>query len=197
MDKETLIKVLKQKDDMLKALCLEKEKLTYYANTDTMTEVLNRRAGLELLERKLHLSKTCGESFVVCFVDVDRLKLVNDTFGHEEGDKLLVNAAKIIRGSIRETDLVIRMGGDEFLIVFHRSTMKEANKLWYRISKNVEELNKNNDKYDLSLSCGFCEYRKEMNKEISINDLIKKADMEMYKRKMTKRRNFRDMCLIK
>lgn len=101
MDKETLIKVLKPKDDMLKALCLEKEKLTYYANTDTMTEVLNRRAGLELLDRKLHLSKACGESFVICFVDVDRLKLINDTFGHEEGDKLLINAAKILRGSIR------------------------------------------------------------------------------------------------
>lgn len=197
MDKETLIKVLKHKDDMLKALYLEKKKLTYYANTDTMTGALNRRAGLELLDRKLHLSKACGESFVICFVDVDRLKLINDTFGHEEGDKLLINAAKILRGSIRETDLVIRMGGDEFLIVFHRATMKEANKLWYRISKNIEEINKNNDKYDLSLSCGFYEYRKEMKKEISINDLIKKADMEMYKRKMTKRRNFRHMCLIK
>ena len=110
--------------------------------------------------------------------------------------KLLINVAKILRESIRKTDFVIRMGGDEFLVVFPETTMKEVNKAWYRICRRVEEINKNNDKYNLSLSYGFYEYSKEIQKEMSISDLIKKADAEMYKNKMKKRRNFEDKCII-
>ncbi|MEG1254673.1 GGDEF domain-containing protein [Clostridium sp.] len=196
MDKETLIKSLRQKDGMLKRLYLEKEKLNYYASTDAMTGVLNRRSGLELLGKEFDLSKPNDKNLVVCFVDVDRLKMINDTFGHEEGDNALIIVTKILRESIRETDFVIRIGGDEFLVVFPKTTMKEANKAWYRICKNIEEINKSSDSYNLSLSYGFYEYSKEIQKEMSINDLIKKADVEMYKKKMKKRRNFKDICII-
>lgn len=64
MDKETLIKVLIQKDDMLKSLYLEKEKLKYYASTDVMTGALNRRSGLELLCKEFNLSKSNGKNIV-------------------------------------------------------------------------------------------------------------------------------------
>ena len=184
MEKETLVKILRQKDDMLKRLYLEKEKLNYYARTDVMTEVLNRRSGLELLGKEFDLSKINGKNLVVCFVDVDRLKMINDAFGHEEGDKVLISVAKILREIIRKTDFVIRMGGDEFLVVFPQITMKEVNKAWYRVCRMIEEVNINNDNYNLSLSYGFYEYSKEIQKEMSINDLIKKADAEMYKRKL-------------
>ena len=184
MEKETLVKILRQKDDMLKRLYLEKEKLNYYASTDVMTQVLNRRSGLELLGKEFDLSKINGKNLVVCFVDVDRLKKINDAFGHEEGDKVLISVAKILREIIRKTDFVIRMGGDEFLVVFPQITMKEVNKAWYRVCRMIEEVNINNDNYNLSLSYGFYEYSKEIQKEMSINDLIKKADAEMYKRKL-------------
>lgn len=196
MDKKTLVKILRQKDHMLKKLYLEKEKLNYYASMDAMTGVLNRRSGLELLSKELNLSKIKNKNFVVCFVDVDRLKLINDTFGHEEGDKILISAAKILRESIRKTDFVIRMGGDEFLVVLPKTTMREVNKVWYRICSNVEETNRSINKYNLSFSYGFYEYNKEIQKEISINDLIKYADAEMYKEKLKKRRNFEDICII-
>ncbi|OFI07090.1 putative diguanylate cyclase AdrA [Clostridium acetireducens DSM 10703] len=189
MDKKTLIKILKQKDDILKTLCLEKEKLNYYANIDGMTRVLNRRAGLKLLNKELNWSKTNEKNLVICFVDVDRLKMINDNFGHEEGDKTLIFVAKILRESIRKTDFVIRMGGDEFLVVFPGTTMKEADKVWYRISRKIKAINNNNNKYNLSLSHGFYEYSKEIQREMSINELIQKADKEMYKKKMKKRRN--------
>lgn len=195
MDKETLIKILIQKDDMLRRLYVEKEKLNYYANTDVMTGVLNRRAGLELLEAKFDLSKHNAQNIVVCFVDVDRLKRINDVFGHDEGDKVLIRVAKILKESIRKTDFVIRMGGDEFLIVFPKTTMKEVNEIWYEICKRVDKINKSCDIYNLSLSYGFYEYGKERNNGISISDLIKKADDEMYKNKV-KRRNFKDKCEI-
>lgn len=191
LDKETLIKAIMQKDDMLKKLRLEKEKLIYYANTDTMTGVLNRRAGMELLSREFELSKANNRNIVICFVDMDRLKMINDTFGHKEGDKALVNVAKILRDNINKTDFVVRMGGDEFLIVFPETTMKEVNKTWYEICKGVEDANGHSDKYKLSLSYGFYEYSREMQKEMSINDLIIKADEEMYKKKMKKKRDLR------
>lgn len=196
MDKETLIKILKDRDIMLKNLYLEKEKLNYYASTDAMTGALNRRSGLELLNRELNLSKINDKNFVVCFVDVDRLKVINDTFGHEEGDKSLISIAKILRESIRKTDFIIRMGGDEFLIVFSQTTVKETNKVLRRICRRLEKINKSNDNYNLSLSYGFYEYNKKMQREVSINDLIKRADSEMYKKKMQKRRNFKNICRI-
>lgn len=185
MDKETLIKILIKKNNRIKRLSIEKEKLQYYANIDTMTGVLNRRFGLELLSKKFYLSKD-SQSIVVCFVDVDRLKRINDTFGHDEGDRLLINAAKVLKESIRNTDFVIRIGGDEFLVVFPKTTMKEVNKIWHEICRNVEEVNKTNKSYNLSLSYGFYECGKVMRKEMSIKDLIKKADEEMYKNKMKK-----------
>lgn len=196
MDKEMLIKILKQKDELLKRLVLEKERLNYYASIDPLTDVLNRRSGLEQLGKEFNLSKINGNNLVVCFVDIDKLKIINDFFGHEEGDKLLINTAKILKESIRKTDFVIRMGGDEFLLVFPRTTMKEANKVWYRICIAVEEVNKNSNNYNLSLSYGFYEYSKEIQKEMSINDLIQESDAEMYKKKLQKKKEFDEICII-
>lgn len=187
MDKEILIEILTLKDDMLKRLYLEKENLNYYASIDAMTGVLNRRAGLELLSKEFNLSKINGTNIVVCFADVDRLKVINDNFGHEEGDKLLISVAKILRESIRKTDFIIRMGGDEFLIVFPRTVMKEINEIWYEICNRVEKINNINKNYKCSLSYGFYEYSQDINKEMSINDLIGKADAEMYKNKIRKK----------
>lgn len=189
MDKEKLIKILIQKDHMLKRLYLEKEELNYYANMDVMTGVFNRRAGLELLNKEFNLSKKNKKNIVVCFIDVDRLKIINDTFGHEEGDKTLINAAKVLRESIRKTDFIIRMGGDEFLIVFPKTVMKEVNKIWYEVCKKVDKINESNDNYNhnLSFSYGFYECSQEMINKLSINDLIRKADEEMYKNKIKKR----------
>ncbi|MBN7575342.1 hypothetical protein C1H57_09175 [Clostridium sp. 2-1] len=80
-----------------------------------------------MLSEEFYSSKSNGKNIVLCFVDVDRLKIANDTFGHEEGDNLLINVTNILKESIRKTDFIIRLGGDEFLIVFPNITMKEVN----------------------------------------------------------------------
>lgn len=187
IDKEKLIKILMEKDKKILRLQLQNKKLNYLASIDAMTGVLNRKSGLELLGKEFILSNTNNGTMVVCFIDVDKLKYINDTFGHEEGDKLLKNAALILKNSIRKTDFVIRMGGDEFLVVFPQTTMKEANKVWYRILKTVEEINESNEKYNLSLSYGFYEYRKDKGKKLNVNELIRRADLEMYKIKNIKK----------
>ncbi|WP_244835010.1 GGDEF domain-containing protein [Clostridium sp. BJN0001] len=186
MSKKDLIYSLTQKDCMLLKLCEENKKLNYLASTDAMTGVFNRKAGLELLETKFKLSNINNENLVVCFLDVDKLKTVNDTFGHQEGDKLLINAAKILKKSIRKTDFIIRMGGDEFLAVFPETIMKEVDKIWMKVLSLLEKINKNNQKYKLSFSYGFYEYNKETEENLTVKDLIKKADRKMYKTKRKK-----------
>ncbi|WP_159314374.1 GGDEF domain-containing protein, partial [Klebsiella pneumoniae] len=127
---------------MLEKLRLENKKLNYLVSIDSMTGVLNRKSGLGLLERELKLAKDNDENLVISFIDVDGLKIINDTFGHEQGDKLLISVAEILKESIRKTDFAIRMGGDEFLVVFPKTTMKEVNTVWGRIIKLIEESNK-------------------------------------------------------
>jgi diguanylate cyclase (GGDEF)-like protein len=180
IDKKTLIKILRRKDALIK-------KLKYYASTDFMTEVLNRRSGLELLNKKFNLSKINNENIIVCFVDVDGLKIINDNFGHQEGDKLLINTAEVLKNSIRKTDFLIRMGGDEFLVVFPDTKVEEVYKIWDRINRTLDEINKNNNKYSFSLSYGLCEYKKEIQGDMTISELIKSADDDMYRRKLQKK----------
>ena len=183
MTKEELIEILRYKESVLNKLYLEKEKLKYYANTDVMTGVLNRRAGLKLLNKEFDLSKISNENIVICFADVDKLKMINDTFGHKEGDKVLKSVAKTLRDSIRKDDFIIRMGGDEFLIVFPRTSIKDISAICNRIDKILEEINKNGCEYNLNLSYGFYEYNPKVDNKMTLNDLIKNADMEMYKKK--------------
>lgn len=188
ISKERLIEILIQKDDMLEELRLENKKLSYLASIDGMTGVLNKKSGLGFLEREFKLSQSNNKNLVVCFIDVDGLKTINDNFGHGEGDKLLTCIAKILKEGIRKTDFVIRMGGDEFLIVFPGTTMKEVNKAWGRVLRSLDENNKNNEKYNLSISYGFYEYIKKMEVKLSTSEIIKNADIEMYKMKREKRR---------
>lgn len=190
MSKEKLIEILIQKDNMLEKLRAENEELNYWANIDAMTGVLNKKSGLEVLEREFELSNNSMDNIVICFIDVDGLKIVNDTFGHKEGDKLLINITKILKESIRKTDFVIRMGGDEFLVVFPQMTIKEVNNVLERVLVLLDEINNANEKYNLSISYGFYQYERETKKELTINELIKRADAEMYKMKREKRRNY-------
>lgn len=190
MNRKKLVEILIQKDEMLQKLRLENKKLNYLVSTDSMTGVLNRKSGLGLLERELKLAKDIDKNLIISFIDVDGLKIINDTFGHEQGDKLLISVAEILKKSIRKTDFAIRMGGDEFLVVFPKTTMKEVNTVWGRIIKLVEESNKNNEKYNLSLSYGIYEYSKETEKKLTSKELIKMADTEMYRIKRGKKRNY-------
>lgn len=183
-----------EKDKILRELRLENKKLNYIASIDAMTGALNRKSGLELLEREFNFSIINNRKIVVSYVDVDKLKYINDAFGHEEGDKLLINVASILKNSIRKNDFLIRMGGDEFLVVFPETTIKEANKVWYRFLKMVDEVNESNEKYNLSLSYGFYEYVNEKENKLTVNDLIRKADIEMYNIKNVKKEDFYAKC---
>jgi diguanylate cyclase (GGDEF)-like protein len=113
--------------------------------------------------------------------DVDGLKLVNDTLGHDQGDHLLIAAARVIRGCFREGDLVARIGGDEFSVVLPDTTEPAVENACQRIQEAVASYNAASPELPLSISVGFAvgngAYR-------NLKDLFKEADNNMYRKKL-------------
>ena len=91
--------------------------IKYYSEYDALTKVLNRRAGMEKLNNLINLDDRSDSIGCLCFIDINGLKEVNDRLGHKSGDELITTTASIIKNMIREQDFLIRLGGDEFLII--------------------------------------------------------------------------------
>ena len=162
------------------------EMLEYYAETDPMTGMLNRRTGILMLEKELARLSRNGSPLSVCFFDIDGLKMVNDTYGHMEGDILIVSIALAVESIIRESDIMCRMGGDEFLIVFPNCTEVGADKI---VRKIIDEINVSEalsgKPYKHSFSYGIVEL--PAGAESNANDVIRLADQKMYLQKMSKK----------
>lgn len=186
MEKERLIEIIEKKDKLIEELKSTKTELKYQASMDNVTGVLNRRAGLNILETTIDEAARKREKCIICFADIDDFKKINDSFGHSHGDKLLMKIGNILRVNIRKDDTVFRIGGDEFVIVFPNTTLEEAKIIYSRVCMRVDEL-KGNDisNYGIGLSCGFSEYNS--NNKISASELIRMADEGMYVNKRAKR----------
>jgi diguanylate cyclase (GGDEF)-like protein len=187
--RERLIEILEEKDMLIQKLNIMKAKLQYQAYMDCVTGVLSRRAGLEVLDTTIEEAAKHGENCIICFADIDDFKRINDTFGHNEGDKILGLVGNILRSNIRKVDTVFRIGGDEFAIIFPSTTLEEAKAICTRVCREVVELSgKDTEKYKIGLSCGFAEYCS--NDKISASELIGRADEGMYVGKRSKSRGY-------
>lgn len=163
-------------------LKLAEERLKYYATTDDLTGFVNRRTGLAILEKIHEFSLRNGKPFTVCYVDIDDLKIVNDTYGHAEGDALISIACDAMKASIRQMDTLCRMGGDEFLILFPECDLPDAELVWDRIIESLNEYNSRSLKpYKVSMSHGILEYSPASRD--SIEHLLKRVDALMYREK--------------
>ncbi|MFI5322740.1 MAG: GGDEF domain-containing protein [Thermodesulfobacteriota bacterium] len=156
------------------------------AVTDPMTGVLNRRAGLDFIHKQIKLSRRHKRSLVVCYIDLDNLKYVNDNYGHKEGDKIIRAAVNIIRRVLRESDALCRLGGDEILMVLLDTTIDECTLVIDRVKDLVERKNKKLLKdWKLEFSYGLAEYTPGV--KHSASELVDIADSNMYKMKTTKK----------
>ncbi|MGM0642048.1 MAG: diguanylate cyclase domain-containing protein [Thermotogota bacterium] len=164
--------------------------LTRKATYDSLTNTYNRRVILEILGQNINIAKREKSPLSVCFIDVDKLKYINDHLGHKIGDKLLLNVTKIIKNNIREIDNIARIGGDEFLIVFPKCDKQNAEEIWQRILNDFEKFNQENDVYSIEVSHGIAEYNEEHIK--NVDELITEADEKMYEEKNEKRRKEND-----
>ena len=162
------------------------EELKKFARFDNLTGSCNRGYGLALLDRQLKLARRRKTSVLLAYTDVDDFKDINDTFGHEEGDKVLKEVVKLLKSTLREIDIICRMGGDEFLLIFPDSSLKDSTLIKERLNKNLIKLNQNLKKpYKIELSMGLSCY--DPNNPQSIDELIKIADKKMYEDKQNKK----------
>ncbi|MBA7590621.1 Response regulator PleD [subsurface metagenome] len=151
-----------------------------------MTGCYNRRYGLELLDRQIKLSHRSKSPLLLAFLDIDGFKTINDTFGHEEGDKVLKEVVKLFKSTLREIDIICRMGGDEFLLIFPDSSLQDASLIKERINKNLTKLNHSLKKpYKIELSVGLSCYDPDNSQ--SADELIQIADKKMYEEKRKKK----------
>jgi diguanylate cyclase (GGDEF)-like protein/PAS domain S-box-containing protein len=161
------------------------EKLEKLANFDSLTGSCNRRYGVDLLDQQLKLARRRKNSILLAYIDIDNFKSINDLYGHEEGDKTLKEVVKLLKSTLREVDIICRMGGDEFLLIFPDSSLQDLPILKERLSKNLIELNQTLKKpYQIGLSMGFSGY--DPDQPESIDKLIRIADQKMYEEKKKK-----------
>jgi diguanylate cyclase (GGDEF)-like protein len=115
------------------------EKLAHQAMHDALTGLPNRRAFEQALEAAVGASRRASDASVLCFMDLDRFKTVNDTAGHAAGDALLTRIAAVIRERVRTKDLLARIGGDEFALILYGCTATEAHQIADNLRQAVEE----------------------------------------------------------
>ncbi len=159
------------------------QRLEELATTDELTGVANRRALLEAVRREFRRARRYRHPFALVMVDLDHFKRINDTYGHQVGDRVLQEFARAIRKSIRSTDLVGRYGGEEFLILLPEADSRSAVALAERIRERVRQLRvetESGDVVQVTASFGVCAYP-EHGKSIPV--LLRKADDFLYEAK--------------
>lgn len=181
-DKGNILYFLAIQKDITEKKKMEEE-LYYYSTTDCLTNTYNRRTGMEILRQQLLLANRQNKKLTISFIDLNGLKLVNDTYGHAEGDRYITLVSDHIREVIRKSDTPIRLGGDEFLIILPDCDMEEAITVLNRLTERLEEVNQSGQfGFTASISYGFAEYDPQYPPEYEA--LIALADNEMYKHKL-------------
>lgn len=169
-----LVHSLRSKQDELKTL----------ATKDFLTGLYNRNYLDMVISREAEKIKRYGGKLAVVLIDIDRFKYINDTYGHLHGDGVLKECAMMLNNAVRSSDILVRLGGDEFLIVMQGEDCSEKAPLIERIDSQVEEWNNkySSSGYELSLSIG-CSV---LEKGKDIKEAIHEADCLMYKHKLGK-----------
>lgn len=168
----------------------EKEEILYFSEYDALTGVLNRRAGFQKLGLLYKAAKSAEKTVSVCFLDINGLKDVNDTLGHDAGDELIVSVSGCIRKAVRGNDIVARLGGDEFLIVLWDADESSTAVIWDRILAEFARINETESRaYIVSVSCGIESLSPDSGR--SIEEAVNHADEKMYANKREIKKNLR------
>ena len=163
------------------------EQLRLLSLTDDLTGLYNRRGFLTLAEQQMRVANRDQKSMMVISADLDALKEINDTFGHKEGDAAIAETAHILRESFRKSDLVARIGGDEFALLLTGGEAEfDRGKLDGRLQKCVEKHNEGSDRqYKISVSAGFADF--DAAGTHTFEEWLHRADMMMYEQKRQKK----------
>jgi len=158
--------------------------LAYQARRDPLTELLNHQAFTDELEREFERARRYAHGLTLVFFDVDDFKLVNDTYGHPEGDRVLRLVAHLVRERLRRSDLAGRMGGDEFAVVLIESDGEAGGQLLARIDDAIAEcVAREQLPPGFAISPGLAHFPTDAD---SAATLYKLADVRLYEAKRAK-----------
>jgi diguanylate cyclase (GGDEF)-like protein len=157
------------------------EQLDMLAHEDSLVHLPNRRGFMRALERLIDRVNRYQENASLLFVDLDGLKLINDNFGHQAGDEALILVARLLVGGVRKSDVVARIGGDEFAILLGHSDEDSAHETANRLVDLIagSEFNHGGEALPLSVAAGATALQADDTPETA----MARADQEMYRRK--------------
>lgn len=162
------------------------ETLRSLSLTDHMTGLYNHRGFYNLAEHHARVSRRSRTKSLLIYADMDGLKKINDTMGHQAGSQAITSVAEVLRSTFRECDIVARLGGDEFAILAPNVPMNDSRKIIERLRNNLKVYNDaGHHPFQLSLSIGAVEI--DHTYEFGIEDQMAKADAEMYRDKRDRR----------
>ena len=152
---------------------------------DELTGLYNRRGFITLVEQQIKIANRTGENMSLFFLDLDDMKWINDTFGHQSGDQALKNLAGVLTKSFRDSDIIARIGGDEFVVLAVQAPTEITDIMLSRLKDVIDKHNVTEQRpYQLAISIGIARYDPEA--PCSIDDLLARADALMYQHKRNK-----------
>ena len=179
----TAVTVVSKKITELKKM---EEELRTLTLTDALTGLYNRRGFLTFAEQHLKIANRMKSKIYMLYADLDNLKRINDTLGHQEGDEALKETARLLEETFRESDIVSRIGGDEFVVMPIGNSERDTGSVSSRLQNNIDLHNgKKNSRYTLSLSIGITYY--DPAHPVTPEDLLFQGDKLMYQHKIGKK----------
>lgn len=175
-EKERFAAELEKKNGILEKMAI----------TDSMTGLYNHRTIIEILKKEITGARRYSQPLSILMIDIDHFKMVNDTYGHPYGDKVLIQISSIIKELLRDSDSAGRYGGEEFLVILPRADLKNAGITAERIRSKIEDLEWDADKLRVTISGGLATLESQ-----NSTSLIKQADNCLYQAKHNGRNQIR------
>jgi diguanylate cyclase (GGDEF)-like protein len=167
--RQTVLSAIKQSllDRGLRSLAL----------TDDLTCLYNRRAFHALAAQQLKVARRRGKGLLLFFADVDHLKRINDTYGHQEGDLALIRTAEALKQTFRNSDILARLSGDEFAILALEASSRDRDAILRRLKCQIQEVSSEEKRYPLSISVGTARF--DPKRDIALGDLHVRSQAEV------------------
>src|SRR5262249_51225457 len=152
---------------------------------DDLTGLNNRKGFLNLAAHHAKVAYRSQKPFLLAFIDLDGMKLINDTFGHQEGNRALLETANVLRDSFRQSDILARLGGDEFAALITDASEDSIVTVVARVDEKLKAVNASPDRaYQLSFSMGIVAHNCAEHPDLEA--LLHQADAQMYLQKNAK-----------
>ncbi len=165
------------------------EKYHYQSLTDELTGLNNRRHLYANYPSFIHLAKRQKVPICVMLIDVDDFKNINDNYGHQKGDEVLIRIAEVVKNFVRKSDITIRFGGDEFLLLMYDSSVRTAMIVAESIREEINSIkfkDDNGNTFNIIISIGITgrkpgkEFNDDTDLDAYLEDIIKQADIDLY-----------------